>query len=271
MKVKITENQLRKIIISEESLGDINKNSVTLNDIWYGFEKLKHGDYQTKESSPLKKVQTKLKNKFPKYAKEIGFRADNDFGDRTSKMIGKLFDIKFNDLSSVEIGPKTLEKLGFEKPKELSLNEKMIAMTLAMEKWGDDEEEIKAISNVIANRSSAGRGTVVDIILEPSQFSGWDDYQPIKKNDEYINQILRDKRYMNRPSWDTAVKYAKLLLSGAKFNDNTNGATHYYNPKKVSPNWGRGSKYWKEHTTEGLEHVYGKDTKANWSKNFKGR
>ena len=268
MKILIREAQLVKLL-SED--GVINRDYITLNDIWYGFEKFKHGDMQSKSDSPLLQIQKKLYEKFPEYSEEIKFIPDNDFGDKTSNMVGKLYDTTFKDLSSVEIGPNVLSKLEFKKPPTLTLPIKILAMTLAMEKYSNDIEEIQAIANIIANRSSAGRGSVIDVVLKNKQFSGWNDYQPVKKEEGYINKIMRERRYMNRPSWDTAVKYAKLLLGGGSFEDNTKGATHYYNPSKVNPSWGKNSKYWIGHGPEGLDHEFGRDTKSNWSKDFKGR
>ena len=270
MKILIREEQFIKLL-NEDITGEVNRDYITFNDIWYGYEKFKHGDMQSKSDSPLLEIQDRLFKKFPEYAEEIGFTPDNDFGDKTSKMIGKLFNIEFNDLTSVEIGSKVLSKLGFESPPVLTLPTKILAMTLAMEKYLNDVKEMQAIANIIANRSSAGRGSMIDVALEDWQFSGWNDYQPVKRDESYINNIMRDKRYMNRPSWDTAVKYAKLLLKGGNFEDNTKGATHYYNPSKVNPSWGKNSKYWISHGPVGLDHEFGRDTKSNWSKDFKGR
>ena len=270
MKILIREEQFIKLL-NEDTVGLINRDDITLNDLWYGFETFKHGYMQSQDNSPLLQIQQKLYDKFPEYAEEIKFKPDNDFGDKTSKMVGKLYDTNFKDLSSVEIGSNVLSKLGFKNPPTLSLSTKILAMTLAMEKYSNDIEEIQAIANIIANRSSAGRGSVIDVALKNKQFSGWNEYQPVKKNEEYINNIMREKRYMNRPSWDTAVKYAKLLLGGSNFEDNTKGATHYYNPTKVNPSWGKNSKYWISHGPEGLDHEFGRDTKSNWAKDFKGR
>jgi hypothetical protein len=260
---------IRRIL--KESVGTINRDDITLNDVWYGFERFKHGYMQSKSDSPLMQIQKKLEKKNPKFASQIGFKPDTDFGDKNSKMIGSLFGKEISNPKSVEIGPVTLGKLGFKKPPTLPLNVKIVAITLSMEKYSDEPEEIKAIANIIANRSSAGRGSIIDIVLEKSQFSGWNKYQPVKKDEKNINEIMKDGRYMNRPSWDTAVKYAKLLLSGASFDDNTKGATHYYNPSKVKPNWGQGSSGWVNHPPKGMSHVFGRDTKSNWAKNFKGR
>lgn len=260
---------IRRIL--KESVGSVNRDDITLNDIWYGFERFRHGYTQSQPNSPLMQIQKRLLEKNPEFGKKIGFIPDNDFGDKTSKMVGALFGKKIDNPKSVEIGPVTLTKLGFKKPPTLPLNVKIVAMTLSMEKYNNEPEEIKAIANIIANRSKSGRGSILDVVLEDSQFSGWNAYQPVKKTEENINSIMKDKRYMNRPSWDTAVKYAKLLLSGANFTDNTKGATHYYNPSKVTPNWGRGSSGWAEHPPKGMSHVFGRDTKSNWAKNFKGR
>ena len=246
MKILLTEEQFNKLL-NEDILGVINRDDITFNDLWYGFDTFKHGFMQSKKDSPLIQIQQKLYDKFPEYADEIKFKPDNDFGDKTSLMIGKLFNT------------------------QLSLPVKIVAMTLAMEKYSNDKEEIKAIANVIANRSSAGQGSILDIVLKNKQFSGWNPYQPVKIDEKSINQIMKDKRYMNRPSWDNAVKYAKLLLKGANFNDNTEGATHYYNPSKVNPSWGKKSKYWISHGPEGLDHEFGRDTKTPWAKEFKGR
>lgn len=260
---------IRRIL--KESVGTINRDDITLNDIWYGFEKFKHGHMQSNSDSPLMQIQKKLEERDPEYASSIGFKPDNDFGDKTSEMIGNLFGRKITNPKSVEIGPITLTKLGFKKPQKLSLPVKIVAMTLSMEKYSNEPEEIKAIANIIANRSEAGRGSILDVVLENYQFSGWNKYQPVKKTEKNINSIMKEGEYMNRPSWDTSVKYAKLLLSGANFTDTTKGATHYYNPSKVKPNWGEGSSSWVSHPPKGMSHIFGRDTKSNWAKNFKGR
>lgn len=279
MKIIVTENQLKKIVLKEDILGIINRDDIKLNDIWYSLDKLKYGDMQSANNSPLKQVQKRLLNyneELKEYGEDIGFKADNDFGPSTAKMIGKLFGVTFKDLSTVEIGPKTLTKLGFKKPTNLSVDEFIVAITLAMEYRKESEVDIKAIANVIANRNAAGRGNVVDVVLDSSQFSGWNKYQPVTSNMKTIKKVLRTGKYHNRDSWDLAIKYAKLLLSGANFSDNTKGATHYYNPTnpdvlKNPPEWGKESDTWIPHPPKGLKHIFGRDGESNWAKNFKGR
>jgi hypothetical protein len=279
MKIIVTENQLKKIVLKEDILGIINRDDIKLNDIWYGLDKLRYGDMQSANNSPLKQVQKRLLNyneELKEYGADIGFKADNDFGPSTAKMIGKLFGKTYKDLKSVSIGPLTLSKLGFKKPTNLSVDEFIVAITLAMEYSKESEVDIKAIANVIANRKAAGRGNVVDVVLDSSQFSGWNKFQPVTSNMKTIKKALRKDRYHNRDSWDLAIKYAKLLLSGANFPDNTEGATHYYNPTnpdvlKNPPEWGKESDTWIPHPPKGLKHIFGRDGKSNWSKKFKGR
>jgi len=279
MKILIREEQFIKLL-NEDIAGVVNRDNVTLNDIWNGYTTFKHGDMQSANNSPLKQIQQRLYDKFPKYAAEINFNPDNDFGDKTSKMIGKLFNTEFKDLTSVEIGIKTLEKLGFEKPEMLTLDEKIVAITLVMEKSSADEEEIKAISNVIRNRNKAGRGSIIDIVLKCGnqlcQFSGWDDYKPKRNDKELINRIMKEKRYMNKPSWDIAVKYAKLLLNNGNFGDNTDGATHYFNDygkEDNKPWWTKTidkktkKLCWVDHElNKDFEHTFGRDTCTTWAK-----
>lgn len=269
MKILVTELQFNRVLLKEEG---VSKVKTTLNDIWYGINTLKHGDYQVTEESALKKVQKRLYKKFPEYSEEIEFSPDNDFGDKTSKMIGKLFNTTYTNLNSIQIGRNVLKKLGFTEPEIPSLNEKIIAITLSMEKSHDEEEELKAISNIISNRSnfkpSLGKD-VIKTVLEYKKFSGWNKYQPVDKND--INKIMRLENSINKPSWGTSIKYAKKLLKGEKLDDNTYGATHYYNPDvRGIPSWGEGHPDWVPHLIYGKHH-FGRSTSSWWNREWKDR
>ena len=118
MKILIREEQFIKLL-NEDTVGLINRDDITLNDLWYGFETFKHGYMQSQDNSPLLQIQQKLYDKFPEYAEEIKFKPDNDFGDKTSKMVGKLYDTNFKDLSKrtglkIEYAPTT-HKAGLKK------------------------------------------------------------------------------------------------------------------------------------------------------------
>ena len=263
MKIIITENQLEKLILLENTY---NNSDITFNDIWYCNKLLKCFDEQLSDDSPLYLVQKRLIEKLNKYTKtkkwvtDNGFTSDKSFGPTTAKAIGMYYTNGGREFECpVNIGPKLLTKLGFEKPETLTKEEKILAITLTMEMSKDNENEIKAISNVIANRNSIGRGSMVDIVLEPYQFSGWNKYGGVD-----VDVVICKERSYNEKSWKTAVKYAKLLLNGAKFSDNTKGATHYYNPNKVEPTWGEKSETWVPHIKH--IHSYGRDTATKWAK-----
>ena len=273
MKIIITENQLKKILLNENQY---TKSNVTFNDIWFCNKVVKCDENQDRDDSPLYLVQQRLieeLNKNPETKKWVikkDFTADKSFGPTTAKAIGMYYTNGEREFECpVNIGPKLLKKLGFEPPEELTEDEKILAVTLTMEMSSYNENEIKAISNVIANRSYIRNIPVVDIVKSCNkknicQFSGWNDYKG-----EDVDTVICKERSYEDDSWETAVKYAKLLLSGANFSDNTNGATHYYNPndpdvKKNPPNWGEGFDTWVPHIK--LIHSYGRDTTTNWAK-----
>lgn len=291
MKILMTENQFIRLILTEE--GAINRDGVTLYDIWNGYTTFKHGDMQSNVDSPLIQIQNRLIELLP--STELGkkwllslkkenksFKSDNDFGDKTAIAVSIIVNGKIpNNPKTIQIGPNTLSKIGFEKPEMLTLDEKIVAITLVMEKSSPDEDEIKAIANVIRNRNKAGRGSIIDIVLKCKtqycQFSGWNDYNSLDKKDkEVIDRIMKEKRYMNKPSWDIAVKYAKLLLNNGNFGDNTDGATHYFNDygkEENKPYWAKtinkktNKLCWVPHElNKDFEHTFGRDTCTTWAK-----
>ncbi len=269
MKIIITENQLKKILLNENTY---TKSNVTFNDIWFCNKVVKCDENQDRGDSPLYLVQKRLieelnKNtKTKKWVKDNNFKPDKSFGPTTAKAIGMYYTNGEREFECpVNIGPKLLKKLGFEPPEELTEDEKILAVTLTMEMSTDNEKEIKAISNVIANRSYIRNMTPVEVVLESFQFSGWNQYEGVN-----VDTVMCKERSYNKKSWKTALKYAKLLSSGTNFSDNTNGATHYYNPNnpdviKNPPNWGEESKTWVPHIK--LIHSYGRDTTTKWGKN----
>lgn len=268
MKIIITENQLEKLILSENTY---TKSDVTFNDIWFCNKMVKCYEKQDSDKSPLYLVQIRLieelnkNSKTKKWVTDNYFTSDKSFGTTTAKAIGMYYtngDREFE--CPVNIGPKLLTKLGFEKPEALTKEEKILAITLTMEMSINNENEIKAISNVIANRSYIRNMSPVEVVLEPYQFSGWNKYGGVD-----VDEVMCKERSHNKKSWKTAIKYAKLLLSGTNFSDNTKGATHYYNPNnpdviKNPPNWGEDSKDWVPHIK--LIHSYGRDTTTKWGK-----
>jgi spore germination cell wall hydrolase CwlJ-like protein len=74
------------------------------------------------------------------------------------------------------------------------------------------------------------------------------------------------KRYVedaypnNDEVWKKAVNIAKYINT---IEDNTNGATSYYNPSKVTPKWGEGSESWTS-TKQIGKHLFGKDSTSRY-------
>jgi len=268
MKIIITENQLKKILLNENTY---TKSDLTFNDIWFCNKMVKCYKEQDSDNSPLYLVQKRLLeelNKNPKTKKWVidnNFNPDKSFGPTTAKAIGMYYTNGEREYKCpVNIGSKLLTKLGFIPPEVLTEDEKILAVTLTMEMSTNNEKEIKAISNIIANRAYERNMSPVEVVLESSQFSGWNKYDSTD-----VDDVMCKERSYNKKSWKTSVKYAKSLLSGANFSDNTKGATHYYNTKnpdviKNPPNWGEESVTWVPHIT--LIHSYGRDTTTKWGK-----
>jgi hypothetical protein len=260
-----------------------NVTAITLIDIWRGYETLNYGEYQLNNDSVLKQVQNRLieilNTSNPKWVKSNGFKADNDFGSKTSRALGLVVTGKeFINHNEVSIGPNTLTKLGFKKPVTYSNNIKILATTLSVESGPNStNKEVDAIANVIVNRKKARnryakkrgeskRFSVIDITIDSSQFSLWNAYQNSDKL-KMINAVMKRRRPENNTNWNYCVGVAKKMLSVSSIKDVTSGATHYYNSKCKGcdvPPWGEG-KYWVEHKI-GLIHTFGRDTKTNWAK-----
>jgi len=230
--------------------------SVTFGDIWNGVT-INHGDSMAGDKSTLKTIQRDLQSKFPKYAKKIEFKPDNDFGDKTSKMIGKLFGTTYNNLSSIKIGTIVLTKLGYKKPDQLDRKTEIIAATLTLEGASKGEREMHAIANVLKNRSKLYDISIQEAALKPGHFSMWNGvtkYYATADDPKTISGVI-EKAKMDRDfrsMWPTAVKLSKNINS---LNDITGGATHYYIGKQAS--WANSKKGWQVHTDLNLSHTYG--------------
>ena len=99
-----------------------------------------------------------------------------------------------------------------------------VAENIYHEARGEDTLGQIATANVVMNRVAhpAYPSTACRVIHQRHQFS-W----TIKRR----RHLIRDG-----PAWTKAVETAALVYSGL-INDQTHGATHYYNPSKVKPSW----------------------------------
>jgi len=266
------------------AINEQKQQTYTIIDIWRGYDKIKFGDRQFGENSAIAQVQKKIIEKLnanPKTKKWVidnNYKPDNDFGDLTARALGlALTGKEFKNTKGVEIGPNSLKKLGFDSPPNYSTPIKILATTLTIEAGVDGTtNEILAIANVILNRKFAKnkyskntlksdkRYNALDIVLEEGQFSLWNGYGNIDR-EEKVNRAMKQWRPENYKNWKYAVSIANKMLNGVKISDTTKGSTHYYNPKIVKPVWGAGSKKWVS-TNLGLIHNFGRDTSVVWAK-----
>lgn len=135
-------------------------------------------------------------------------------------------------------------------PKEQALSPTNIVLaTLTGEARGEGVEGMKAVLNVLNNRLKFAKvsdlNKLKDVALQDMQFSIWNNLNDEEKA-QFVNQMRKT------PQWNVANSLLTDLKTG-KLEDNTNGATFYFNPDKARPNW---SKKFKLTTTIGNHDFY---------------
>ena len=107
-------------------------------------------------------------------------------------------------------------------------DEVILARMLYGEARNCSREEQIAVGYVALNRQARGRygRTLRGVILRPSQFSCFN------RNDPNRNVIMNpDTR-----AFESFVETARGILS-REYQDNTQCATHYFNPRSANPSW----------------------------------
>ena len=97
-----------------------------------------------------------------------------------------------------------------------------IAAVLLAEAETEGEMGMKLVYYTILNRTRLSSEKMIDIITEPKQYSCL--------NDTSLTNLL--EMYKDSPNWEIARR-----IVTAPGTDNSMGATHYYNPKKVHPDY----------------------------------
>lgn len=159
------------------------------------------------------------------------------------------------------------EKTKIDKPNanKLSYDEYIIATTLVGEAGGEGKDGMIAVANVLKNRAKATKENIANIALKPKQFSMWNSHTINGSTVQDVHKkYVKDAYPNNEDVWDSAVEIVKNINN---LNDNTEGATSYYNSSIVKPNWGEGSDTWKNSKKIG-NHVFGVDTSINWGKKW---
>jgi len=153
--------------------------------------------------------------------------------------------------------PKTKEIVGVDSE---------YIFTLAKMLFGEarncaDEEKV-AIAYTALNRVRKhtwyGK-TLIDVITKPYQYSCFNENDPNRK-------LLEEPEKHDLDSWNKSIEVAYEVIEGiakGNYNDPTNGATHYYNPKHANPKWAKSdkmTKIGKLETSDGeSKHVFYKE------------
>ncbi len=248
MKIIITENQLKRLILESDTPCPSNKEEdklITVSDLKNG-EKISLGYCNGDSKSAIVFVQEKLKDMgHLKWGGDLGY-----FGKLTLNSLCEFLGYEECE-ESIKIGKKTIEKLKNERDSAKSLfdklnrTEKVLVCTLLGEAGGEDNpyEGMQAVANVLNNRAKINhekRGnTPYKQALNPSQYSMWNTYNSGKKKIEDIYKL-----YENHDEMKNAIKIANSINS---IKDITGGSTHYYNSNKT----GGFPKRWKKEVSYG--------------------
>lgn len=131
---------------------------------------------------------------------------------------------------------------------ELHTEEELLTMLGWGEARGEPTHGILAVMWVAKNRSDRRQRALKDVILQPWQFSCFNERDPNRA--KLITASVDDPK-----NWGIALGAARLLLSGWT-RDPTGGATHFYSVRFPVPYWAKAEKGWKELTQIG-NHVFG--------------
>ena len=110
----------------------------------------------------------------------------------------------------------------------------LLALTLQLEAGGEGSQGMQAVGNVIMNRVRDRRwpGSIQGVILQPLQFSVWNNQSP----QDALNKINRlPANHPRRKQFNQAYAIAQKIRAGT-LPDITGGANHYHTPA-VSPSW----------------------------------
>lgn len=150
----------------------------------------------------------------------------------------------------------------YESPNDMSELE-ILARTIEAEAGGEPYKGKVAVGAVIANRATApkkfGKG-IHGVILRKGQFSPWNSWNGYAGGEQGQDMLSL------KPSSDS-YKAAQAILSG-DYEDETDGATHYLNPRTSQPVWLSDMKNRKRGTVTIGNHLFGN---ADNNKKYDGK
>jgi len=101
----------------------------------------------------------------------------------------------------------------------------LLAACITLEAVSEGELGMKAVLNVIHNRSIERKLSYTDVVLEPYQFSCFND-----------GVDILFAKHLAGSQWEVALNLVDILLSGYLL-DITNGANHYHTTNITAPYW----------------------------------
>ncbi len=124
----------------------------------------------------------------------------------------------------------------------------LLARMVYGEARGESKNEQIAVAYVALNRLKEKRfgNNLKEVLLQPHQFSCFN------RNDVNRTKLMNPEA----ETFEQCLEVARGVLSG-KYKDNTNGATHYFNPKQANPRWAGGMQ--RTNTPSYLEHRFYKE------------
>lgn len=119
-------------------------------------------------------------------------------------------------------------------------NAYIVIATLYGEARGEGEAGMQAVLNVLMHRAKGDFSKVKGLTLAPKQFSMWNGVDDPATTAINLGKQVRDKEIQgtDKAMYLKAVGLVDQAMKGA-LADNTGGATHYFNPRKVNPSWAK--------------------------------
>ncbi|MAG50091.1 hypothetical protein CL621_00430 [archaeon] len=146
-----------------------------------------------------------------------------------------LEQISFTETNPIRL--ETQEHINYSSKKEnnqIHEDIELLARALYGEARNKSKELKIAIAQSIINRTNKNKwwgNTLREVILKPEQYSSFNQRDP------NYNKVWNPLRYEKPEVWYECLKIAKEVLEN-KFEDLTEGATHYHTDK-VRPLWSR--------------------------------
>lgn len=265
MKIIVTENQLKKIVLKEQSDNCLKVSPKTWNTVDYSLDDIKNGkiikfgDYDPKEGNAIKLLQHRLNDKLYKG------EPDGKYGKGTLEQLSLILDIdlcKQKD-NTINVGPNALDKLGlsFDITPELE-EDYLLTTTLVGENVKGTQRELNAILSTIKNRAIKCGKSMKDILSIGKQYSTLNYYNSLSekgKKQELYNRVLKQKLKPSYNHFDDMFKkvqnfrktkplpynhYVTNYLAKKYNTKNDSLATSYKENKKSSTEIGDHTFWW---------------------------